>query len=597
MDNIFISYKVEKEHDFLLSKIVEKLKNDFFKVWIEKEKFMSGDRDLENGILEADFVFCFISNQYVQSKSCRQELISSNEKNKNCIYIMLEKVEKSFTNGINIYLYSESNRIDAYKLKNESRDDHADLVYTKLSTLMSKTNKIMNSLEIDSKRDDYFTGRNDVLKQIDLYLSEKKNICICGDDGIGKTSCVIEYIYRQLELKFLKKIYWFSANSEVKILASIYKYASKIDKNEKNIKSLAQILLNSINEIYNEAILVFDEVEKLADITDIINLKHVKAPIIITSRHVTMEKHFTMINITSYVSNQANVHLKALMPLLSANDIEKILKDSTELYPYKINEIAGILKNDSSITINEFCKLNSTNGQIEFTIKKIDNDSIKLLQYLMFLDSDYIPLDLLKLLKTQNHVKQSLQKLENFNLISIINPNSPRFGIKIHKLTRNNFEQFFENNKMHAIKDEIKVDIIRALDQLFPLINNNPSSEWDQATAYVSHVLFFLNKIDLDQYKLIASKLLDKVGSYHFNIEQNYEASLNSAEKSLKLRQKLYQGENTEIAQSFLDIGISYECLGNDKKALHHKVQSLKMRKKLFTGDHPDIAKTFKSIG
>jgi hypothetical protein len=150
---------------------------------------------------------------------------------------------------------------------------------------------------------------------------------------------------------------------------------------------------------------------------------------------------------------------------------------------------------------------------------------------------------------------------------------------------------------MHAIKDEIKVDIIRALDQLFPLINNNPSSEWDQATAYVSHVLFFLNKIDLDQHKLIASKLLDKVGSYHFNIEQNYEASLNSAEKSLKLRQKLYQGENTEIAQSFLDIGISYECLGNDKKALHHKVQSLKMRKKLFTGDHPDIAKTFKSIG
>ena len=149
-----------------------------------------------------------------------------------------------------------------------------------------------------------------------------------------------------IEKKFLKKVYWFNANTEVKILASIYKYASKIDKNEKNIKSLSQILLNSINEIYNEAILVFDEVEKLTDITNIINLKHIKAPIIITSRHSTMEKYFTMINITSYVSNQANVHLKGLMPLLSANDIEKILKDSTDLYPYMINEIAGILKNE-----------------------------------------------------------------------------------------------------------------------------------------------------------------------------------------------------------------------------------------------------------
>ena len=512
---------------------------------------------------------------------------------------MLEKLEKAFTNGINIYLNGEAMRIDAYKFKEESKDDYVETVYDQLISLMSKTS-VFTSFEyqISSKRDEYFTGRSDLLKQIEQNLSEKNNVCLCGEDGSGKTSCVIEYTHRQFELNYLKKVYWFNADCEVKIIGSIYKYASKIEKNESNITRLTQILLNSINEVSNEVILVFDDVEKLSNITNIINLKHVKAPILITSRHSTFENHFKVIPVSSYVTNEANVHLKALMPLLTSTDIEKILKDSNQLYPYKINEIAGILKNDTSITINEFCKLTSSNGQLDFIIKKLDNDSIKLLQCLTFLDPDYIPLEFLKLLKMQNNVKQSLQRLENFNLVSILNANSPKFGIRFQKLVKNSFDQFFElNNKTFTLREELKIELLKALDQFFPLVNKNESSEWEQACTYVPHVLTFLNKIDVDQHKLVASKLLDKLGSYYFSIEQNYELSLNAAEKSLKLRQKLFQGENCDIAQSLYSIGISHEYLGNDKKALHYKVQSLKMRKKLFQGDHPDIAKTLKSIG
>ena len=358
-----------------------------------------------------------------------------------------------------------------------------------------------------------------------------------------------------------------------------------------------------INEKSDRVIVVFSNVTKITNISNIINFKIIKAPIIVTMTCNNKIENFSIINISHYSSSNAIVHLKAMVPHLSTNEIEKIVKDTEknkELIPLKINEIAGILKNEITMTANEFCKINSPNGLIDFMIKKLETqfqDAIKILQLITLIDSDYISFELLKSIKTNNHFKQSLQKLENFNLITILNSNTPRVGIKVHRIIKNNLDKYFHASKTHSIKEELKNEILKILDNLFFLVNKNPLNGWEQAIDNIGHITMFLNKIDIEHHKTISAKLLNKLGAYYFNLEKNFESSLHSAEKSLKLRQKICQGESPDIAQSFLSIGISHESLGNDNKALDFKLKSLKMRRKIFHSDHPDIAKTLKSIG
>ena len=161
MESIFISYKPEKEHDYLIEKITDKFKIDQFKIWNEK--------DVDN----SNYIFCFITNQYINSKAHRLELISANEKNKNCVYIILEKLENSILNGIGVYFFSEAIKLEVYKSKTESQDEYGDFIYAKLTSIINKTH--YNTVnQIYFKRDQYFTGRDEILLQMDRLLVEKK---------------------------------------------------------------------------------------------------------------------------------------------------------------------------------------------------------------------------------------------------------------------------------------------------------------------------------------------------------------------------------------------------------------------------------------
>jgi hypothetical protein len=46
------------------------------------------------------------------------------------------------------------------------------------------------------KRDDLFQGRDDIMQQLDLHLRERKGGCLFGIPGVGKSCCVLEYVYK-----------------------------------------------------------------------------------------------------------------------------------------------------------------------------------------------------------------------------------------------------------------------------------------------------------------------------------------------------------------------------------------------------------------
>ena len=70
---------------------------------------------------------------------------------------------------------------------------------------------------IEIKRDELFVNRNEVLQDIHLELKKGKKIIVCGSEGVGKSSVMVEYIYRRLDEGAIKKVFWFDADNDVNV--------------------------------------------------------------------------------------------------------------------------------------------------------------------------------------------------------------------------------------------------------------------------------------------------------------------------------------------------------------------------------------------
>ncbi len=62
------------------------------------------------------------------------------------------------------------------------------------------------------------------------------------------------------------------------------------------------------------------------------------------------------------------------------------------------------------------------------------------------------------------------------------------------------------------------------------------------------------------------------------------------------MRERLYSGDHSEIAESLNSLAVSYCRLGYENKALEYDKKSLEMRERLYTGDHSHIAQSLNSL-
>jgi tetratricopeptide (TPR) repeat protein len=204
---IFISYK-HQDCDEVVTKIVEKLQNDQYKLWLDKEKISIGDCltiEIEKGILESDIVVCFLTNKYVESKNCRLEFFYANDNNKTCVYILLEAIDRKVADGINQMVMiadGDSIRLDAYKFKNDSVEIFVDEIYSHLKPLLEteKTNFAISlsnvSILNESLSENSFKRSGDHPDIADSLYKMAVSYSKLGDE---KTA--VEYYKKTLEMR------------------------------------------------------------------------------------------------------------------------------------------------------------------------------------------------------------------------------------------------------------------------------------------------------------------------------------------------------------------------------------------------------------
>jgi tetratricopeptide (TPR) repeat protein len=649
MPKLFISYKHEKENLELIKTIVSKLKSVNYDVWFDNEQLTTGDSmrlEIERGILAADGVICFLTKKYIESPNCRLEFYYSDDKDKKCIYVLLETIDRETPNGMNMFVFSDSIRFDAFKRKTENLDDYADIIFSEIikslgeNEVASPTSIIQSFIQLN--RDEGFYSREDLMEKIETIIKEKKRLCLYGYPGVGKTSCALEFFYQQMEKNNIQQIIWIDAEDQTKILKCLTDFGKIIDKYETNIKRLIINFLNYINK--ENVLVIFDNLESIDDLKQIFILETIKAPFLITTR-LQRIGNFEMIEIRPFKEIEAKQFLKRMLPNLDTGSIDLIIKEynyETEgLLPCNLRMIAGVLDKEKEKTVEEVlieCKNKGYTVNIINKLKQYSNDCIKLIKITTLIDPDYISSKLLSKLKWKKTYKDAIQKLAEYNLLTPVYPNTQYYGIKMHRIFIRDFKAFFQSQDNMKIDNETVNELMQALNKSIDYITKDPSTHLKKYNNSILHAIEIL-KIDKTNQSLIAADLFERISLYYSEEIQKFETAMNYQNRGLKIkldliksndpslastlfrtgnlyyklgndnkaleyykksfemRERLYSGVHPDIAESLHGLALSYECLGDDNTALNYFKKSFEMRERLYSGDHPDIAESLYSLG
>ena len=629
-------------------RLVQELQNESFVVYFNKNKLLTeNNTEIKETILKSDIIICFITNKYIQDANCRLELFFANHQNKKCIYIFFEKIESKLTYDISIYLHGDSHKLHAYKF---NRDYYLSEILSNLKILLSNDSIHYDLFDFPFEiiRDEFFYGREDIIHQLETHIIENKGVCLVGQSGIGKTSCVVEFIHRSV-----KNTLWFNAESEVKILDKILTISQNIETSH---DFPIQAFLEYVNHS-KDILLVFDNLIDINDLTNILKLSLIKVPFIITTNlRLEGDKRLHVIELYPLNNHQAALHLRNLSPNVSEKRIDKIVKklrilNEDMILPFQLNLISGLIR--ENFNDEQIIKVFKTHIYAKTAVKILDaycNDEIKLLKIITLLDIDYIPFELLKRIPFKNPLKLSLQKITKLNLLTIVFPNSPlKFGVRMQNIYQKEFERFFENHESCKIENDLYIGIMEAIRDMIDR-NTIDSSESNNLIQHAMKIMDNKNilhetNISVDIYEFLADYCIDHIQNYELEFKYRFEAlkvkkkllnientseDIKSFKKNLFSREqlneddtKLFDSEKSDLtaileknedstndkqesdasnksitfAESLNDTAISYELYGDFKKSIEFKKKALVLKLKHYdTEIHPDVIKSLKSI-
>ena len=110
------------------------------------------------------------------------EFYYANNKDKKCLYILLENIERNITNGINMYLFGDAIRFDAYKHKKAALNDFAEVIFSEIKNSLNTNCLAVNEIDsfIEINRNEDYLDREGLMEKIKIILNEKKKLCLFG---------------------------------------------------------------------------------------------------------------------------------------------------------------------------------------------------------------------------------------------------------------------------------------------------------------------------------------------------------------------------------------------------------------------------------
>lgn len=442
-----------------------------------------------------------------------------------------------------------------------------------------------------------FIGREEYFEKIDkfFFIDKIRQISLNSNEpGTGKSSLALEYGYRFIEKDPLNNhVYWIKSDSKsldieieilIKYLGLNYDYV--LSELRYGTDSLKEKIL-----FYDKKILIiFDDYKKDTNINIEFLLKQNNVFAIFNSNksfHEIELKGFTQREAVYFIKNSIQGKIKHDTEI---NDIFRIFGLKTQKYitPLELTTIVGYIKfktgkiKSLKAFINDLLKENRIidksqldNKLFEIFLKK-EIQAWELLKYLIFLDADFAPVDMLiDILECdEDDLNKCVLVLKKLSLINVCELEGLT-GLKIHRQNQHRFLAYVSPNEFEIVCERLKKIFIKHLNNdLFRRVqyteNKSKKIYIHQFKTILDLVLDYNQKID-DAKRASFISLFAK---YLSKDAYTYNQSIRYYEISLDINR--YLNENSLVtAQILNNIAGVYAKLGKQFEAVCYYEKSL----------------------
>jgi hypothetical protein len=465
-----------------------------------------------------------------------------------------------------------------------------------------------------------YLARIEDFVQLDQLLAIHRYVIISGEPGFGKSSLAYEYGHRQKDRPHQAKlVIKIDADSAEKILSAYQLLAreAKLAFEHYTPEQLIHAVHNKIALSQQPLLLIFDNVERQADIAPYLAHLPDKAQMIITTRHSRLIEGGPILKARPFSLHEASQYIR-LSPIKNRVQHDKEVQALVEYYakgtayvlPYYLNLAISIIQQQPIGGIQEYLNIIEAEPDYQGEVALIQRLTAEtefawpMLQCAAYLDPDFIELSIFAQLFgiDKARLSKAISALESLSAMSVVRKPGQE-GLTLHRLTQGIVKDFIHNSAHQAIcltKTEIISQLINSLNQLCPYVEENPQS-WQHVKKLMVHIEVLLAQENL-LINFSVAELFDKSGSYATTVLGNYLKAHRYYENALTICQLLHpEAPHAKVAHSLDALGSSYTRLGgadNLQKGLDLQKQAWVMRQRLYgKGPHPEVAHSLNNIG
>ena len=461
-----------------------------------------------------------------------------------------------------------------------------------------------------------FTGREEMLSQIEQELSSNKILTIHGLGGMGKSQTAAEYAYRHES--FYPIIWWIHSEDPSTIGSNYASLAEPLELPSIGMKEKEVVdIVKGRLEREDGWLLIFDNAENPDDIRDYFP-KTKTGHILITSRN----PHWGGIAST--------LSLNEMKPEESVKFLLKRTKEKDEKAAEELSETLGRLPlaleqagsyiETSGRNISEYLEMYkkynekllgrgkptdypetvSTTWELSFQRIKVKSEkALELMNLFAFLAPDDIPINILA--EGAEHLPETVSSLVSDPF---------EFDDTITMLRNYSFIKRHQNNlSVHrlvqaVVRDRLNTDEMKIwIEAVLCLMNNsfvfdpNEINSWTACSNLLHHV--YLVVMYAEEYNFaieVVCELLYKMGWYLNNCG-DYARGKDLLNRALELGEKLYGQGHPVIAGYLNELAYVLEKLMDHDLAQMYINRAVKIDENVYGPDHPNVARDKAKLG
>ncbi len=498
-------------------------------------------------------------------------------------------------------------------------DELAPVTTTSVPVTTSVTSSQPQPLfRIPLPRNEYFTGREDILTQIHETLPHRP-VAVCGLGGLGKTQVAVEYAY-QHQAEYTH-VFWLSAHDNVVLQTGVEAIAKDLGLHQPLPPDEVRAWVKEKFSHTLNWLLVVDNADELVQIqqvfTELLPLPLTTGQVLLTTRQQSPPSPLTPLTLDTLTDDQgAELLLRRTHNLESKSsdlDHARTLSHTLQGLPLALAQAAAYLyqrrcgyqkyltlyQQNAARLLKERGKLIfdqdhplpvATTWQVSLAqIQQQQPRALELLHYCAFLSSAGIPEEvLLKVLDIEAFdLEDWLDPILSYSLLT---RDSDSQQVRIHSLVQTILRSELGEEKRRELVEQL----VSVVGDLFP--DPRPIENWPDCERLVSCALACAEGIQRYQIESeIAARLLNQTG-YYLNERGDYATTLPLYERALEIHERVLGTDHPSTATSLNNLAELYRTTGQYEQALPLYERALEIRERVLGADHPDTATSLNNL-